>query len=1095
MAGYFRYPTLHDDTVAFVAEDDIWSVPLAGGVARRLTSSPGRLERPRFSPDGRWLAFAGRDEGPLELYCMPAEGGPALRLTYSGGCLPAGWTPDSERVLFASSQGMPFASLHEIRAVSHRGGYAEPFGVGHAHALSFGPREGVIIARNGVDAARWKRYRGGTGGRFWIDRDGSGGFQPLLQELPNPGWPLWIGARIYFVSDHEGIGNLYSCSLDGGDLRRHTDHAEFYARNPTADGDRIVYHAGGKLFLFSCADDAVREIPVRIRSSRPELNRRFVPAAEFLEHAAIHPQSHSLAITTRGKVFNFGAWEGAVTQRGEAQGVRYREAQWSGDGRHLVMVADGTGEERIEILALADDAPPRRIDQLDLGLVVAMQMAPRGNKLAVSNNRFELFVVDIESGAAVRVDRSEHDRITELAWSGDGNYLCYGFSATRTGTQLKLYCAGDGSTAPLTPPEFVDFSPAFSKDGKYLFFLSFREFDPIYDSLHFELAFPHGARPYLIPLRCDLPSPFLPSPKPVGTEAGRAGKCAEAADSADTDGGSAARDRGETGAADGLGDEKGTSGKADAPLRIDLEGIEERTIAFPVAEARYESLRAAKGKVFYLSSPVTGTLQRGDTREARGGTLRFFDLEELREEVFADDVAEFEISADGCALLYHSESRWRLLPTQEPPSDELPPRGRKSGWIDLERVRVLVEPQAEWRQMYRETWRLMRENFWTADLSDVDWQRIHDRYLPLLDRLSTRAELSDLLWEMQGELGTSHAYEMSGDYRPSPHYDQGFLGADLAFDNDTGGYRIARLVRGDTWDAKSDSPLRQPGLDVREGDLLVAVGGRRIDALHSPQEALLNTAGTLVTLTIQRQDQQHTVTIRTLTDETPARYRQWVEANRRRVHTETEGRVGYVHVPDMGPLGYAEFHRYFLAEMGAEGLIVDARFNRGGHVSQLLLEKLARKQIGYSQPRWGRPHPYPTESIPGPIVAIGNEYAGSDGDIFCHCFKLMKLGKLIGTRTWGGVVGIWPRHPLVDGTVTTQPEFSFWFQDVGWDVEGHGTEPDIVVPFRPQEYLRGEDPQLARAIQEVKAELERNPVHDPNWEQRPRRTLPTLPPR
>jgi len=410
-------------------------------------------------------------------------------------------------------------------------------------------------------------------------------------------------------------------------------------------------------------------------------------------------------------------------------------------------------------------------------------------------------------------------------------------------------------------------------------------------------------------------------------------------------------------------------------------------------------------------------------------------------------------------------------------------------------MRVAVTPGVEWRQMFREAWRLQRDHFWTPDMSKVDWLAVHDRYLPLVDRISSRAEFSDLMWEMQGELGTSHCYERGGDYRPQPVYPLGSLAAAYAYDPEREGWRITDIALGDAWDPQCDSPLRTPGVEVKIGDTILSINGQRLSADLSPEMALLNLAETEVTLTLlgEGEDDPRNVTVKTLSDEFPVRYRQWVEANREKVHTDTQGRIGYLHIPDMGPRGYAEFHRYFLAEIDRDGLIVDVRFNGGGHVSALILQKLARKRIAYDRVRWLEdPEPYPPESVLGPIVALTNEQAGSDGDIFSHGFKLLGLGPLLGKRTWGGVVGIWPRHSLVDGTITTQPEYSFWFQDVGWGVENYGTDPDIEVDILPQDYARGVDTQLECAIAEALKLLETNPPQRPDFGNRPDLSLPKL---
>jgi tricorn protease len=519
-------------------------------------------------------------------------------------------------------------------------------------------------------------------------------------------------------------------------------------------------------------------------------------------------------------------------------------------------------------------------------------------------------------------------------------------------------------------------------------------------------------------------------------------------------------------------------------------------IAFPAEEGLYGRILGTRdGKVLYSYYPAEGALERRSGEQAPTGSLMVYNFEDLREDTLAYPISGFDLTSDGSWLIYSSGSRLRVLKAGEKP-DERASNGpsRKTGWLNLGRIRVLVLPGAEWKQMFREAWRLQRDQFWTPDMSQVDWIGVHDRYLPLVDRVSSRSEFSDLMGEMQGELGTSHTYEWWGDYRTPPVYGQGFLGADFRFDEDGEVWRIERILRGDPWNPEAESPLQAPGLNLKPGDRLLALNGRRLGRQLSPAQALVNLAGQEVFLTVAGEDgEPRQLIARTLTSEGPVHYRQWVEANRRRVHKATGGRAGYLHIPDMDAAGYAEFHRGYLAEVDRQGLIVDVRFNAGGAVSSLLLEKLSRRRLGYGVARWQQvPMPYPPESVAGPLVALTNEFAGSDGDIFSHSFKLMQLGPLIGKRTWGGVIGYRPRHALVDGTVTTQPEFSFWFTDVGWKIENYGADPDIEVDNTPQDYALGADAQLERGIQEMLRLLEASP-EPPVFDSRPSRAAPRLP--
>jgi tricorn protease len=1250
-AGYYRFPTIYQDTIVFVSEDDLWSVPRAGGLARRLTSNLSDATYPVFSPDGEYLAFVSREEGSPEVYVMPAQGGSAQRSTYLGSnCRVIGWTADGTQIIFTSNYGcfVPHEYLLYTVARDSGNGAVTPLPYGPAQSVAFGPRGQVVIGRNmGSDPARWKRYRGGTAGHLWIDPTGDGQFTRLLNDLRgNLASPMWLtrfvgdevtGAeegRVFFASDHEGIGNLYSCQPDGTDLRRHTDHEDYYVRNPATDGRRIVYHAGADLYVYEAAADTTTRVAVDYHSPRVQRNRRFVDAARYVDSVGLHPTGRALTVTSRGKLYAFFNHEGPVLQLGKRDGVRYRLPEWLNDSRSIVLISDELGEETLEIHTGDPDEAPRRLEGLDLGRAVNLKVSPTEDKVAISNHRQELLLVDLTSGQLTLVERSPYRVIGGFDWAPDGRWLAYSFAATPKTTEIRLYRLADpgaddatlhqSSIHTVTKPVLHDTAPAFDPEGRYLYFLSYREFNPVYDALHFDLSFPWGMRPYLVTLQADLPNPFIPRPdleeeegarrepkpenngeeppKPATDDAAEeqpadengnnedagesddeeAANEGEESDSAsdDADEESAANDEPAQGAhyaafsawslqprhaespsenvpaaapAPGKaaekpaekasGEAKSTKPPANQPrrLRVDLAGIEGRVVAFPVPDGRYGRIAGIPGKVLFTDMPIRGTLDNGekwDDEPAETGTLRCYNFKEYKSETLVDNISWFELSRNRKKLLYGAQRRLRVISAGEKPQHESG-TSRRTGWIDLSRLKVSVNPQSEWEQMLREAWRLQRDHFWAEDMAEVDWQSVLQRYLPLCTRVSTRGEFSDLLWEMQGELGTSHAYEYGGDYRSRPYYGQGFLGAQFRWDAEAKGYRVGELIIGDPWQPEGTSPLASPGVDVKPGDLLIAVNGQRLSATLGPAQLLVNQAGYEVLLTFAPRGEASSPTtgeqlsaaktaalpgvdaapntdqppspqserteravprnrslvVRAIHSEAAARYRAWVERNRQWVHEATQGRVGYVHIPDMQARGYAEFHRGYLAAVDHDALIVDVRYNAGGHVSQLILEKLARRRIGYDLSRWGGLVPYPVDSVGGPIVAVTNEHAGSDGDIFSHSFKLLKLGPLIGKRTWGGVVGISPRHALVDGTVTTQPEYSFWFEDVGWTVENYGTDPDIEVDIAPQDYTQGRDPQLLRAVNEVLALLAERPLIRPDIRQRPSRALPQLPPR
>lgn len=1073
--GYYRMPTIHNDTVVFVCEDDLWRVPVEGGRAIRLTTNLGEVSRPYFSPDGKHIAFTGREEGTTEVYCMSADGGPEKRLTYLGAPLQvAGWTPDSASIVFASSSAQPFQKMFMLYTISSSGSHPVQLPVGIAQNIAFAPSgKGVVIGRNTGDPARWKRYRGGTAGVLWIDRTGKGKFQRLLSLHGNLASPMWVGNRIYFLSDHEGIGNLYSCATDGSDIQRHTNSLDFYIRNATTDGRRITYHAGGNLFIYNPATDENRKIDVEFYSPQVQRSRKFAPAADYVDDYNVRPDGGAVVVIARGKPFTFANWEGDVRQLGKRQGVRYQLTNWLNDRKRFVTVSDESGEEMLEIHSTELGVDTVRIDKIDFGRALDLQVSPVDDKIVLTNHRFELVLVDLDTKRSKILDRSEFQRIGGCAWSPDGRWVAYSCAETQYTFSIKVADIRTGKKYTLTEPRFRDVAPAFDPEGRFIYFLSYREFNPVYDSMYFDLGFPRGMRPYLISLKKDTPSPFTNTRQTPESNAAKMARTKAAITTASTQ----------------------KTAATPRPVRIDFDGITERIAAFPLPEGRYLQIVGARGKVLFTTEPIRGSLDTTSTAQpSADATLEVYDFEDKKRETIATGVTDFKLSRNSETLMYRSGTRLRVIPLggsdRDRNGDAKP--GKASGWLDLDRIRMEIVPVEEWRQMYREIWRLQREHFWTENMSGINWERIYKLYQPVLEKVATRSEFSDLIWEVQAELGTSHAYEYGGDYRKQPIYRQGFLGADFSFDKKSGGYRVERIVRGDPWNENAGSPLARLGSNVKVGDILIAVDGQRLSYDRTPQEFLVNRAGTEISLSFAepRKSTNKTVVVKTLSGETAARYREWVERNREKTLELSAGKVGYVHVPNMGPLGFAEFHRYYMTEIEREALIVDVRFNGGGHVSQLLLEKLARKRIGYDIKRWGKPEPYPSDSVLGPIVALTNEYAGSDGDIFSHSFKLMRLGKLVGKRTWGGVIGIWPRHFLVDRSVTTQPEFSFWFSDVGWQVENYGTDPDIDVEITPQDWAKGYDRQLETAVKTALSELKATPAVIPDFGPRPVLALP-----
>jgi tricorn protease len=877
--------------------------------------------------------------------------------------------------------------------------------------------------------------------------------------------PFFVNDRVFFSSDHEGIANLYSCNKDGSKLQRETNHKDYYVRNQSSDGIRIVYHAGADLYVFDPQRRESQKIDIVYHSDRPGRSRKFFNISHYLQYYNLHPKGHHLSLVSRGKPCFFGNWEGPVIQFGEPEGVRYNFVTWLADGMRLVVVSDVGGEESLEIYDANSGAmisKPKA--SLNFGRVAGLWVNPKSDHVVVTTHAHEFLLIDLKKWKVTKLDRSEYGAPGGCAWSPDGQWLVYSTTIERRKRALKLYNLKDKTTTQITDPVLRDECPTFDPEGKYLYFLSWRHFDPSWDQMHFELGFHFAVKPYLITLQKDLTSPFLKAPEVLDIKK--------------------AKDEEHV--------EKGKQPQ-EKPIEIDLDGIKNRIIEFPVDAGDYTQLQAAKGKVYFISHPLEPAPQYwNDERDESHNTLEYYDLDTLRQEHVMSGVDAFHLSLDHNFMAYRVAKRLRVVKVGEKP-DEDNGCTKKSGWINLGRIKLSVNRVREWEQIYKEAWRLQRDHYWIEDMSHIDWLKVYNRYYPLLGRVSTREEFSDLIWEMQGELGTSHAYVFGGDIKQEPSWVVGSLGADLVYDPKQKAYRINNIMKGDRWSPCSTSPLLMPGINLSEGDYLLAINKRTLTETVPPTSLLVNLAEQEVELEVadHKLKNKRTVIVKAIANQYDGRYRDWVESNRRYVFEKSGGKIGYIHIPDMSAHGFAEFHRSFLFDLDRDGLIIDVRFNGGGNVSQLLLEKLSRRRLGYDVARWQNINSYPEEAPFGPMVAIANEYTGSDGDIFSHAFKMMKLGPLIGKRSWGGVIGIYPRYDLMDGGLTTQPEYSFWFKDVGWAVENYGVDPDIEVEITPQDYTHGRDPQLDRAIEEVSKILLTTQEERPTLETRPSLKLPS----
>ncbi|NMH98508.1 S41 family peptidase [Pseudonocardia acidicola] len=1123
--SYLRFPHLHGDTAVFVAEDDVWSAPLSGGRAYRLTADGVPAANPRLSPDGAQVAWTSWREGVPEVFVAEAEGGGARRLTYWGDprTRTVGWTPGGD-ALAVTAAGQASARRSWAHAI--------PAASGAPRRLDYGPVSDLALPVDGGpavllgttmsrDMAWWKRYRGGTAGKLWWDPAGSGRFSRLAAELNGQlDSPMIVGAgdaaRIAFLSDHEGWGNLYSLPFDGdlAGLRRHTDHGgagapAFYARHATTDGTRVIYESAGELWLLeNLSDDAQpRRLDIRLGGPRTAREPFRVDAARWLTRAVPDRSGRTSIAQVRGTVHRLTHRDGPARTLLAEPGVRARLAQPLGEDR-AVWIDDAAGEDAVCIAPIdsrADGAPgPARHGAGEIGRVLELVAAPDGTTAALATHDGRLLVLDTATGALRELARGAAGEMSGLNYSPDSAWLAYADPAEAGLSRIMIARLADETLVEVTAPRFVDQHPVFTADGKYLAFLSLRSFDPIYDQHSFDLTFPASWRPFLVPLAARTPSPFGASPDGRPTSAADEGP--EDLPAVDGDAATAEGGDGDVTEAKDAKDAKGAEDKKkEAPpeVVVDVDGLAARVVAVPVAEGRLSGLGAAKDCLLWFRSPVAGILGEGRAITGDRGprpVLERYDLVRRKLDVIADPVSAYEVSGDGTRLVVRDGSTLRVLRTDRAGSGAPGENDADEFEIDTRRITVTVDPTAEWRQMFDEAGRLMRDHFWVEDMADVDWAGELDRYRPLVDAVGSHDDLVDLLWELQGELGSSHAYVIGGGDGGDPSGRPGLLGADLEPDG-AGHWRVARVLPPETSAARARSPLAGPGVDVREGDLILEVAGKPVDPDLGPAPLLVGTAEQLVELTVQTGPgrdggEVRRIVVRPLADDLALRYQDWVAGRRAFVAERSGGRLGYLHVPDMVASGWAQLHRDLGRETRRDGLIVDVRGNSGGHTSQLVIEKLARKVIGWDVVRHRQPETYPADAPRGPVVALADEHSGSDGDIVTAAFRRMKIGPVVGVRTWGGVIGIDSRYGLVDGTRVTQPRYSFWFDDVAWEVENHGVEPDVEVVITPQDWVAGRDPQLEKAIELALAALRERPaVRPPDPATRPSRRRPELPPR
>ncbi|WP_235502418.1 MULTISPECIES: S41 family peptidase [unclassified Kitasatospora] len=1069
--GYLRYPHLRGGLLTFTAEDDVWAAPLApdGTVGRawRVSCDRTRVSDPRLSPDGATIAWTSWLTVIPEVWTAPSDGGQATRLTHWGSqdTRVRGWLPDGE-LLALTSYHEPFAHYTWAWALPPDGSPGRRMPWGPISDAQQDARHTVLLtAAAPHEPAAWKRYRGGATGRLWL------GTTQLLPDHPGHlASPMPIGPphdpRVAFLSDHEGVGNLYSCRPDGTGLRRHTDHAAYYAREAASDGTRIVYQHAGDLWLLDSLDHPhPRRLDVPLGGSRSGRRPYQVPTASQVKDLACDSTGRASAITVRGSLYWLTHRDGPARVLADTPGVRTRLPVLLGHSGQLAWVTDAEGADAIELAPVpsrdSSETPPRRIAAGQLGRVLELTAAPDGQTLAVVTSDGRLLLVATADGTVTEAASSRYGPVGSAAFSPDSQWLAWSQPvAGRSLRSIQLARVADpAETIDVTGGRFEDEHPVFTRDGRFLVFLSWRGFDPVHDVHTGDMSFPLGCRPYLVPLAADTPSPFAAPAEgrpPVGLDPEQTG--------------------------------------GDGTVTVDPQGLSTRLVPFPVIASKYSATAAARGGLLWLRWPIAGALGQTFANPADTSgrpALEYFDLAQGTRTTVAEQLDGYSVSGDGRSVLVFSSGTLRLLQL---------PSGSQPLTVDLRRITHTVHPAQEWRQAYREAARIVRDQFWDAGMCGLDWPELVEQYAPLVDRVASPDDFADLLRELLGELGTSHAY-VSASRRsegPAPAGQPlGLLGATVHRAPD-GRWLVERILPGESSDPRARAPLA--GYGLRDGDELVAVSGRSPDPLRGPAQLLVGTGGTTVELTFRTADggPLRRIAVTPLTDERPIRYQDWVARRRHLVRELSNGRCGYLHIPDLGGSGWAQFNRDLRRELDHPALVLDVRGNAGGNVSELVLEKLSRRVLAWDHSRGRHPVRYPKDAPRGPVVALADHATSSDGDVIITAIKLLGLGPVVGSRTWGGVVGMTGRHTLGDGTQISVPKNASWFTGgIGWSVENHGVAPDVQVVRGPHEWAAALHTELEAAVRLALELLAEHPAATPPPPDAPRPDLrrPPLPPR
>ena len=1039
-----RYPNTSKTEVTFSYAGNIWVAPITGGIARKLTSSPGIEIYPRFSPNGKQIAFVGEYEGNPDIYVMPSLGGQPKRITYSldmpdvaerqgPAKIIMQWTPDGKNILYRSREESWNVLSGKLYLVPADGGIPKDLPLARSGFASLSP-DGGRIAMNRIfrEYRTWKRYRGGQADDIWIYDFKNKSLENITNNPAQDIIPMWVGNKIYFLSDRDKVMNLFCYDLNTKQTKKVTNFTQYDVKFPSLGAEHIAFENAGEIYILKIENDYLQKLDIFVYDDNNDFRPSFVDVRKYITNATISPDGKAALFVARGDIFVVPAKNGYPKNLTNTNAVHERNAQWSPDGKWIAFISDETGEDEIYIMR-PDGSQKTRLTSDGVTYRWELLWSPDSKKILNSDKLMRLFYVDVETKKVTYITKSKIWEIRDFSWSPDSRWIAYTDLINNYTPIVNLYSLDENKSYQVTSEFFESNGAVFSPDGKYLYFISKRTFNPTVGSFEYNFTYNNLEKIYGYALSKNTKNPLIKFEDYTK----------EKSDTSETEKPS-----------------KKTTKKIEKSIqeniKIDFDGLSDRIFELPIPAANYSSLITNKNEIYYLR------------RTNNSSALYKYDFEKLEESKIGD-FTMFDISNDFKSILFKIKDEYYIEKLKE----DLKP---KDGKLDLSDMKIYIDRKKEWEQIYNETWRQMRDFFYDPNMHGVDWLAVKKKYEVLLPHISHRADLTYLLGEMVGELNAGHAYVGGGDMPKVEPQNIGYLGADYEFDEKTGFYRIKKIYQGQNWNESRRSPLTETGLDIKEGDWLLEIDGVRLSKEMTPNRVLVGKAEKFVTLRYNGRpslEKSQTAVVKTLSRETDLRYYNWVERNRSFVDSATGGRVGYVHIPDMMPdNGLNEFVKYFYPQVRKEALIIDDRFNGGGNVSSLIIERL-RRILAVARNTRNQEMVFTTPSavMTGPMVMLINEQSMSDGDLFPYQFKLMGLGKLIGKRTWGGVIGIRGSLPFLDGGYLNKPEFANFGRDGNWILEGVGMEPDIEIDNNPGLEYEGYDAQLLKAIEVILEEL------------------------